>query len=61
MCVSFIGLFVLYMLVFILFLFLLVSGVGCGLLLWLSLDFSINFFSEEAIHNDLAKIGVAKS
>ena len=32
------------MLCSILFLFLLVSGVGCGLLLWLSLDFSINFF-----------------
>ena len=32
------------MLVFVLFLFLLVSGVGCGLWLWHSLDFNINFF-----------------
>ena len=27
---------------FVMFLFLVVSGVGCGLLLWHSLDFSIN-------------------
>ena len=32
------------MLVFVIILFLLVSGVGCGLWLWHSLDFSINFF-----------------
>ena len=37
--------FVLYVLFFVIFLFLLVSGVGCGLWLWHSLDFSINFFS----------------
>ena len=37
-------LFVLCVLVFVIFLFLLVSGVGCGLYLWHSLDFSINRF-----------------
>ena len=36
--------FVLYMLVFVFFLFLLFSGVGCSLWLWHSLDFSINYF-----------------
>ena len=35
--------FVLHVLVFVLFLFLLVSGVGCGLSLWHSLHFSVNF------------------
>ena len=33
--------------VFVLFLFLLVSGVGRGLWLWHSLDFSLNFFDIE--------------
>ena len=37
-------LFVLHVLVFVLFLILLVSGVGCGLWLWHSLSFSINVF-----------------
>ena len=31
---------------FCLFVFLWVSGVGCGLLLWHSLDFSFNFLTE---------------
>ena len=44
MCFLCICLFVLHVLVFVLFLFSLVSGVGCGLWLWHSLDFSINFF-----------------
>ena len=35
----------LYTLISVLFLFLLVWGIGCGLWLWHSLDFSINFFS----------------
>ena len=37
-------LFALYMVVFDIFLFLLVSEVGCGLRFWLSLDFSVNCF-----------------
>ena len=44
MCFSCICLFVLYVLVFVLFVFLFVSGIGCGLLLWHSLDVSVNFF-----------------
>ena len=44
-CVLLVHLFVLYVLVFVIFLFLLVSGVGCGMWLGHSLDFSINFFS----------------
>ena len=32
------------MLIFVIFLFLLVSGVGCGLWLWHSLDFYVNHF-----------------
>ena len=35
--------------VFVLFLCLLVSGVGCGLRLWHSLDFSINFFGVQKV------------
>ena len=46
-CVLLVHLFVLYVLVFVIFLFLLVSGVGCGLWLRHSLDFSINFFLHE--------------
>ena len=42
-CVLLVHLFVLYVLVFVIFLFLLVSRVGCGLWLWHSLDFPINF------------------
>ena len=42
---SCICLFVLYVLVFVICFFLLLSGVGCGLWLWHSLDFSINLFS----------------
>ena len=42
-CVLLVHLFVLRVLVFVLLLFLLVSGVGCGLWLWHSLDFSITF------------------
>ena len=42
-CFSCIRLFVLYVLVFVIFLLLLVSGVGCGLRFWHSLHFSINF------------------
>ena len=45
MCFPCICLFALYVLVFVIFLFLLVSGVGYELQLWLSLDFSINFFT----------------
>ena len=41
--------FVLYVLFFVIFLFLLVSGVGCGLWLWHSLNFSINVFGIFAI------------
>ena len=44
-CVLLVHLFVLYVLVFVIFLFLLVSGVGCVLWLWHSLDFSINFLN----------------
>ena len=36
-------LFILHALNFVLFLFLLVSGIGCDLCMWHSLDFSINF------------------
>ena len=42
-------LFVLYVLVFVIFLFLLVSGVGCSLSLWNSLDFSINFLIDGSL------------
>ena len=35
-------------LIFVLFLFLLGSGVGCGLCLWHSLDFSINCYASTA-------------
>ena len=42
MCFSCICLFILHALIFVLLLCLLVSGVGCGLWLWHSLDFSIN-------------------
>ena len=46
-CVLLVHLFVCFVRVsFCHFLFLLVSGVGCGLWLWHSLDFSINFFAE---------------
>ena len=45
MCIACFCLFILHTLVFVLFLSLLVSGVGCDLLLWHSLDFSINFVS----------------
>ena len=44
MCFSCMCLFVLHVSVFVLFLFILVSGVGCCLWLWHSLDVSINFF-----------------
>ena len=37
-CVLLVHLFVLYVLVWVIFLFLLVSGVGCDFWLWLSLD-----------------------
>ena len=47
MCFSCICLFVLHVLVFAIILFLLVSVVGCGLRLWHSLDFSINFLSTD--------------
>ena len=44
-CVLLVHLFVCFVRVsFCLFLFLLVSGAGCGLWLWHSLDFSINCF-----------------
>ena len=43
-CFSCICLFVLYVLVFVMFLCLFVSGFGCGLSVWHSLDLSINFF-----------------
>ena len=42
--VLFIHLFDLRLFGFVYFLFLLVSGKGCGLWLWQSLDFSLNFF-----------------
>ena len=48
-CVLLVYLFVLYALGFVIFLFLLVSGVGCSLWLWHSLDFSINFCFLEII------------
>ena len=41
--VLFLRLFDLRLFGFVCFLFLLVSGKGCGLLLWLSLDFSLTF------------------
>ena len=43
--VLFVRLFGLCLFRFVGFLFLLGSGKGCGLLLWHSLDFSLNFFS----------------
>ena len=44
MCFSCICLFILHALICVRFLFLLVSGVGCGLWLWHPLHFSINAF-----------------
>ena len=52
MCFSCYCLFILHALNFVLFLFLLVSGVCCNLCLWHSLDLSINFFW----HQDLPLI-----
>ena len=40
------ALFVVYVLDFVVFLFLLVSGIGCGLGLWHSRDFSINLLDD---------------
>ena len=51
-CVLHMHLFVLYMLVFVIFLFLLVSRVGCSLWLWHSLDFSINYFFQDPEQSD---------
>ena len=42
-CVLLVHLFIFHVLISVLFLFLLVSGVGCGLWLWRSPDVSINF------------------
>ena len=47
--VLFVRLFDLCLFGFVGFLFLLVSGKGCGLLLWHSLDFFLTFFSEEKL------------
>ena len=44
MCFSCICVFILHTSISVLFLFLLVSGIGCDLWLWRSLDFSINFY-----------------
>ena len=41
---DFVRLFYLYLFEFVGFLFLLVSGKGCGLCLWHSRDFSLTFF-----------------
>ena len=45
----FVRLFDLCLFGFVGFLFLLVSGKGCGLCLWHSLDFSLTFFLSENI------------
>ena len=47
--VLFVRLFDLHMFGFVCFLFLLVSGKGCGLWLWHSLDFSLMFFSNTSL------------
>ena len=45
MCFSCICLFILQTSISVIFLFLLVSGIDCGLWLWHSLDFSISIFT----------------
>ena len=49
--VLFVRLFDLHLFGFVGFLFLLVSGKGCGLWLWHSLDFSLNLFGRKVLGN----------